>query len=110
MTGSGMRRLGRRRLVAGLVAAVAFVGLLASAILIINGPGDLSSCAGAVGCGWIVPLIAAVVIGAILWLLSGQSPKYDDESRVVEGDCGSCGAPVMDAWRLCPACGARLRN
>jgi high-affinity Fe2+/Pb2+ permease len=102
----------RSRIAIAVVAGLVVAAVLFGAVVAINGSRGFESCSGLLGCGWIVPLLAGLVIGGVLWLLSGESPKYDDgsESPDESATCGSCGDPVMEAWRLCPGCGSHLRE
>ena len=89
--------------------ALALVAVLAFTLSLLNGPSGFESCSGVFGCGWIIPLAAALLIGAVLWVLSVQRPVYrDDGGRAEETSCGECGDRVMRDWRLCPTCGTRL--
>jgi hypothetical protein len=104
-----MRRRPSGRLVVATVSGLVLVGLLTGTLLLVNGSLGFSECSGAVGCGLIIPILAGLVIGGVLWLLSAQTPKSDSH-RVSGGGtrCTCCGDAVMAGWRLCPSCGGRL--
>lgn len=58
---------------------------------------------------WVMPLVAAAVIGGVTWLLLLETPKREQRtggSPDVE-TCPDCGREVAAGWRLCPWCGAR---
>lgn len=107
-----MKRNAKGRTVLAVLIGVALIGLLAGSLTLANGALGFSSCSGAVGYGWITPVLAGVIIGIVLWLLSGVTPKskYNDDPIGEEREvfCASCGDAVMSDWRLCPSCGNRL--
>ena len=99
---------GKVRAVAVILSGIALVAALFGALFMINGSFGFARCSGVMGCGWMVPLLAGIVIVALLWVLSVQVPKYKEADADLGALCGSCGAQVMDGWRLCPSCGSRL--
>lgn len=103
----------RKRIAATLLGVLVVVGVILGGAYLLNGPLGFTSCSGVLGCGWIVPLAAVLVIAAVIGFLSGQAPKYDDRQHGEAAEtavCESCGNPVMPGWRLCPACGRRLEG
>jgi hypothetical protein len=54
--------------------------------------------------GWIAPVIAGCIVGGVAYLLletrSGSSAR--EESLHL---CDSCGAELLEDWRMCPNCG-----
>lgn len=64
----------------------------------------------AVPFGWTIPLLAAVVLGAVAWTLSVQPRQQEsgEEPHLRARPCSACGKTVMGEWRLCPYCGRML--
>jgi hypothetical protein len=89
----------------------ALTGLLAVVLLIVtlDGPGEFVPGAGSLF-GWGVPLVALFVIAAVTWLLLARDGDDDAEGEDLYLTCDSCGHSVLREWRLCPYCGAQLRE
>ncbi len=60
--------------------------------------------------GWLVPLVAGILIGAITLVLLGgrSSDEREDETPVATSECAACGGSILTDWRMCPHCGALL--
>jgi hypothetical protein len=59
-----------------------------------------------VGVGWAVPLVSGGAVGLLSWfLLSGSAPDGGRSVKRTPTFCASCGAEVLEAWRICPYCG-----
>lgn len=85
----------------GLAAATALFGLLIVADAGRGFPRVASSTP-----GWVVPLAAGGLVGAIAWLLlSDRGSQREGSTQPQSTLCSSCGSPVMSDWRLCPYCG-----
>jgi hypothetical protein len=86
---------------AALAVGLMFVTFSSVGRELIGGPGSIM--------GWAVPLASLFIIAAITWLLIlGDTHVHDDRARYVP--CWSCGQSIMHEWRLCPYCGAELRD
>ena len=64
----------------------------------ITGPGGLT--------GWMGPLVAAIIVGAVIVAMGGARRDSDQMAMMVE--CDECRGLVRLDWRLCPHCGSRL--
>ncbi len=79
------------------LAAVAFFG------------GAFSADSSTASFGWLVPIIAGAVIGVVAFLLLDSDRSVSEpEVELRATACETCGAEVMDEWRMCPHCGAML--
>ena len=59
--------------------------------------------------GWLIPFIAGAVIGVVAFLLLDSDRSVSEpEVELRATACETCGAEVMDEWRMCPHCGAML--
>ena len=106
-----MRRGAMTRFAAAVVAVGVMGAVVVAVLFVTNGSRGFSECSGVAGTGWVVPILAGLVIGAILWLLSAQAPKYDDGRAIAaSAECPECGSSVRTSWRLCPECGVRLED
>ena len=97
-----------RRIIAAAIGGVVALAALAATLAAVNGSLGFASCSGTIGCGWIIPLLAAGIIGGVLLLLASQRPKSGEDPSAAEAVCPTCGAAVMSDWRLCPGCGGPL--
>lgn len=99
------RRLGLAAAAFGALFLVVGVGV---AVCALRGCG-LGSCALGHTFGWVVPLVAAVVLGGSTWLLLGQADAEDDSTHLpAAAECASCRKEILGQWRMCPYCGAML--
>jgi hypothetical protein len=58
------------------------------------------------GTAWVVPLVAGCGVGLVSWLLlAGTGSGSDSSTRRISVRCVSCGAEILEDWRLCPYCG-----
>lgn len=91
------------------LSGIAAGGVLMVAVLsLVNGESGFAFCTATGRFGWLVPLVAGLVIGAVsLSLLAEDDPVSPDEMRVWDSGfrCDECGSAVVEAWRLCPSCG-----
>jgi len=96
-----------RRLTLVIAAGIVLVGV-ALATLAVLGTGPLGNSSTGV-LGWIIPIVAGSVIGLAAFLLL-DSDQADSGLRVElkAATCSSCGAEVMEEWRMCPDCGEML--
>ncbi len=89
-------------LVAAAAIGAAVFGLLA--FLLANGPCGVT--------GWSsfgVAITSGMLIGVTALVLLGSRPLGADESETYDATpCASCGAGLVDEWRLCPHCGQML--
>jgi DNA-directed RNA polymerase subunit RPC12/RpoP len=105
-----MHERGTRQYILALAGGVAAALVVFGTLGVLGGSASLDGCAAAFGIWWIVPLLAGVVIGGVLWFLGAQRPKDTDETVAEAGAvCPDCGGAVMTEWRLCPSCGGKLR-
>jgi hypothetical protein len=59
--------------------------------------------------GWIIPIITGAVIGLVAFLLlDTEDVASGTDVGLRSTSCASCGAEVIDEWRMCPHCGAML--
>jgi hypothetical protein len=89
-----------KRSIAGVIAAVLGVGvaLIAYAAPLL-GARDLRF-------DWPVPLVAGGTVGFLSWFLVSATPStFDDDGVRTVVQCATCGAEVLEEWRLCPHCG-----
>jgi hypothetical protein len=54
---------------------------------------------------WLVPLLAAVAMGALAWVLLGTVERPATEHVPDDTSCGTCGEELRQEWKLCPRCG-----
>jgi len=92
-------------LLGGLAAAAALLGVL----LVASGEAGASGFA-VVGLGWLVPLVAGLIVGALSWLLLNDRAEDDPRQLGERTLCALCGSPVLEDWRLCPYCGSFLKD
>lgn len=91
-----------------LSGIAAGVVLMAAVLSLVNGESGFAFCTATGRLGWLVPLVAGLVIGAVsLSLLAdrGEEPSSDSRAWDAGAVCDACGAPVVEVWRLCPNCG-----
>jgi len=89
----------------GLAAGVV---LMVAVLSLVNGESGFAFCTATGRLGWLVPLVAGLVIGAVsLSLLTEGDPAASHEAADWDSGvrCDECGSPVVEAWRLCPSCG-----
>jgi len=91
----------------GATAALLLLGVLS----FLNSGGGFAAATAATPLGWLVPLGAIALSGALAFsLYSLRSPmQTESESRGV-CRCTKCGGTVMGEWRLCPHCGVSLSD
>lgn len=90
----------------GFIAGCLMLGALA----LLNGGTGFTSCTAMTGIGWIVPLVAGLIIGGVALLLLDM-PHSSAETSAEElraSTCASCGSPIISEWRMCPHCGDLL--
>lgn len=81
------------------------------ALSLVNGSHGFRACTATTAFGWIVPLLAGLVIGGVsAVLLHGSGPDYANRRTLRSSQCPACGSPVIDEWRLCPNCGTFLES
>lgn len=80
--------------------------LVVTVVVVSNGAKGIAGSTAAAAFGWVVPLLAATLVGitAVALLNGGTTSR----SKTVERRCEACGASVQPQWRLCPHCGALL--
>lgn len=91
----------------GVIGALAFAGILLALLVLINSDWGFIGCTSFTPFGWIIPLVAGIVLGLVVMLLM-ENEEHDDEDphSLRSTSCMSCGRPVIAEWRLCPHCGA----
>ena len=106
MTGEGRYR---KQLVSfiGVLAGVLALGLLFVTVSedgrrMIGGPGTMF--------GWALPLVSLFVIVAVTWLLLARDSRDVDSDDPHYVTCEACGQSILEDWRLCPYCGAQVRE
>lgn len=92
------------------LGSLAGAGLVLLALSFVNGGDGFAFCTATARFGWVVPLIAGLVIGGVsLLLLDGGSRREPEQARELGArSCMSCGSSVIDEWRMCPDCGELL--
>lgn len=97
------------RIVASALALIVTVALLVVVVAAVNGRDGLHHSTAALAFGWTVPFIAGALIAVSSWALLVRAPDPPTSSATSNSvRCPRCDAPVLDDWRLCPNCGARL--
>lgn len=97
------------RFVLAVAGGLFVVGGLYWILSAANGVQGFAGCTGTAAFGWIVPLVTGAVIGGVSWfLLHREEREPPEHSEFRRHPCPSCGAPVLDEWRLCPECGTVL--
>jgi hypothetical protein len=91
----------------GVLAGLLAIGLFIVTVYdggreAVGGPGSLF--------GWGVPLVALFVIVAVTWFLLARDKPDDTDDEDLYVTCDSCGHSILREWRLCPYCGAQLRE
>lgn len=81
--------------------------MLAFALALINGDEGFAFCTATGRYGWLVPLVAGLVIGAVSLSLVGDSGGHAESATSfgAAASCTACGASVMEGSRICPSCG-----
>jgi len=99
------------RIVIALAGVAAGAVLMAAILSLVNGESGFAFCTATGRFGWVVPLVAGLVIGAVsLSLLSeptGPTALFDADSAP-GATCSTCGNPVIEGSRLCPSCGRMI--
>ncbi len=106
-----MPRVLLTRLLLAITGVTAGAVLMLAMLSLINGSQGFAFCTAAGRLGWIVPLIAGLVIGGVsLSLLStdGAADRGRADLVGMVHACPGCGNAVADDWRLCPSCGRML--
>lgn len=108
-----MPRITITRTVLTLSGLAAGAVLMAAILSLVNGESGFAFTTATGRFGWLVPLVAGLVIGLVsLSLLAERGPSGSDASPVWDSGavCDACGSPVTEAWRLCPSCGHILNR
>ena len=101
-----MRSSAVMRFVLVVVGSLAAAGVLLALLLLINSDCGFVGCSGLMPYGWIIPLVAGVVLGLVVMLLMNQDDAAsEDSSEMRSTACSACGEMIIDDWRLCPHCG-----
>lgn len=58
--------------------------------------------------GWTFPLLFAGIAGGVAWLALFRGEDETPEPPLTAARCASCGGALVEDWRLCPYCGARI--
>lgn len=90
----------------GALAAAAVIGVL----VLVNADAGFSGCTATTGLGWLVPIIAGLVIAWVAFALMSDRPigSTEESAPAVQTRCADCGGIIRGDWRLCPHCGTRL--
>jgi hypothetical protein len=99
-----------KRLLAAVAGVVAVVAVLFGLLVAINADWGFSGCTGTSVFGWVLPIVAGLLIGGVAWFLLFSAPNYtaSGEERRHSVPCPSCTKAVMTGWRMCPYCGRVL--
>ncbi|MBN1193529.1 MAG: hypothetical protein JXA36_07580 [Coriobacteriia bacterium] len=61
--------------------------------------------------GWVATLVVVFAIAGVGWVLLGQRrANRGDSASLQRTRCTVCGHEILGQWRMCPYCGAMLRN
>ncbi len=103
-----------RKIHKGLIErwVLTFAGVLATAgvvfalVVLVNAECGFVVCSGFSPYGWVIPLVAGVVLGSVVMLLLNQTDDSEEEGPEFHTTtCTACGGTILDEWRLCPHCG-----
>ncbi len=103
--------LGRlKRLLAAAAGVIAVVTVLFGLLVAINADWGFSGCTGTSVFGWVLPILAGLLIGGVAWFLLLSATNYGagKGDRPHSVPCPSCTKAVMTGWRMCPYCGRIL--
>jgi len=104
-----MERTRTREFLLAVVVTVVVVATVVSVVLLVNAGSGFAGCTSATQFGWVAPLLAASIIGALAWVLLSQHRTLDDDDpHAASIECPECGQTVMGEWRMCPHCGEVL--
>ncbi len=105
-----MSRVSVRHMVTALGSGFVAGVLMLAVLALLNGGIGFGSCTAMTGLGWIVPLVAGLIIGGVALVLLDTSQSNADSSAdtLRASTCASCGSPIISEWRMCPHCGALL--
>jgi hypothetical protein len=102
----------QRRLTASTVIKIAGcmlgVILVAGLISVVNASCRVGGSTGVLPLGWVVAILAAVIIGALAWLLLDGGDARSESRPGEESRCLGCNRAVLPQWRMCPYCGCML--
>jgi hypothetical protein len=104
-----MHRADAKKIAVALLGAVVLAGLLLIVLALVNVESGVVAGTGTKTIGWIVPIVAGAVIGAVAFLLLDEGRARDrDEGDLSSATCGECGSEIITEWRMCPHCGEIL--
>jgi len=104
-------RVALNRIVLSLAGVAAGGVLMAAVLSLVNGSEGFAFCTATGRFGWLVPLVAGLVIGAVSLSLLAD-PDVDQATLRADSrsglSCSSCGGTVIEGSRLCPSCGCMI--
>lgn len=92
------------RVAAVLLGVLVFIGVVFALLVTMQGSTTGLDDGGISRLGWMMPVVVALLIGVMCWVMLARRKAEDDSPRDLVG-CVSCGAKVMRGWRMCPYCG-----
>ena len=104
-----MHRTDAKKIAIALVGAFLLAGLLLAVLAFVNVDSGVIAGTSSKTLGWIVPIVAGAVIGAVAFLLLDDGPQAEGGERELRpSTCRACGADTIAEWRICPHCGEFL--
>ena len=104
-----MHRSDAKKIAIALLGAFVLAGALLAVLAFVNVGNGVIAGTSAETLGWIVPIVAGAVIGALAFLLLDDGSGVEGGERELRpSTCRACGSDTISEWRICPHCGEFL--
>jgi hypothetical protein len=104
-----MHRTDAKKIAIALLGAFVLAGALLAVLAFVNVDGGVIAGTSSETLGWIVPIVAGAVIGAVAFLLLDDGSRAEGGERELRpSTCRACGSDTIAEWRICPHCGEIL--